>query len=256
MSRLVSLGNQLIREVRMNNVKDAEELIIQGADVNYEDDFGTMPIFIAIQYKLYDMAEMLINHGADVNIDHGVTPLINAIDVGSIRMVELLINRGANINYMDHSGITPLTWALYIKSDKIAEILIKRGADVNHANFKGETPLMIACNNGNENLIDLLIINGANIDAKNMDGNTAFDLLKAKHRTIYDKIRNKYNFLIANGELWNLTQGYIEAKTQQVLGQYMDVPNIKSKKNKIKTEGGRRRTKRRKSAKRRSQRKQ
>lgn len=245
MSKTISLGNQLIHEVRMNNVENAEKLIIRDANiVNYEDNFGAMPIFIAIQEKSIAMAEMLINHGANINIDHGVTPLINAIDVGSIRMVKLLVDNGANINYIAPNGITPLTWALYIKSDRIAEILIEHGADVNHANFTGETPLMIACNNGNEKLIHLLLSKGANPDAKNMDDKTAFDLLKAKHKTIYNKIKNKYRFLLANYELWHLTQGHIEGETQRDLAEHMGL-----------RKGGRRRTKRRKSVKRRSQRK-
>jgi len=250
MSRMDSLGTELIDAVRNNSSKKVIKLIQDGADVNYVDPvWGSTPLFIAIRYKLYDVAEMLINNGADVNIkpeqnEDGVPPLINAIDMGSFEIVRLLVIHGANMNYVQPNGITPFTYSLYLDATEIAKLFIKHGADVDRANFERVTPLMIVCGNGNEELIDLLIRKGANVDAKNMDGKTAFDLLREKNKALYNRLNSKYNFLRANDRLWDLTQGHIEAKTQKTMAEYMG--NLK----------GGRRTKRRKSAKRRKTRSQ
>lgn len=243
MSRTGLHGNELITAVDLNDVETAEQLIQQGANVNYIDDFGFTPLFIAIRNKSIDMATMLVNHGARINIDHGPIdngpiPLMYAIDMNSFEIVKLLVNRGANVNYI-HLGASPLTWALYLKRpNTIAELLIEHGADVNYFSSNRITPLMIACTNGNENLIHLLLSRGADPNIRNNDGKTAFDLLKEKHPHIYEKIE-KDKFLVANEELWRLTNGNIEASTQKDMAEYMDI-----------RKGGRKKTKQKRSAKR------
>ncbi len=238
MSRTGLYDNDLITEVEQDKVKEAKELIQQGANVNYIDDFGFTPLFIAIRNKSIDMATMLVNHGAYINIDHGSTPLMYAIDMNSFEIVKLLVNRGADVNYI-HLGASPLTWALYLKRpNTIAELLIEHGADVNYFSSNRITPLMIVCTNGNEKLIHLLLSRGADPNIRNNDGKTAFDLLKEKHPHIYEKIQ-KDKFLVANEELWTLTNGNIEASTQRNMAEYMGI-----------RKGGQKKTKQKRSAKR------
>jgi ankyrin repeat protein len=243
MSRTGLYGNDLITAVERDKVKEAKELIQQGANVNYIDDFGFMPLFIAIRNKSINMAKMLVNHGAHINTDHEpiplmYAPLMYAIDMNSFEIVELLVNRGADVNYI-HLGASPLTWALYLKRpNTIAELLIEHGADVNYFSSNKITPLMIVCTNGNEKLIHLLLSRGADPNIRNNDGKTAFDLLKEKNPHIYEKIQ-KDKFLVASDKLWRLTNGNIEASTQKDMAEYMGI-----------RKGGRKKTKQKRSAKR------
>jgi ankyrin repeat protein len=70
---------------------------------------GYTPLMLAVQNNLYDLADFLIQHGADVNAKHtgpggyialrGWTPLVFAISGGFVRMTKLLIHSGADIHY-------------------------------------------------------------------------------------------------------------------------------------------------------------
>jgi ankyrin repeat protein len=263
MSRTASLGDELITAVEQNEVAKATQLIRQGADVNYIDDFGFAPLFIAIRHKSINMVSLLVEHGANINFEHGTTPLMYAIDMAndvdlsketfekSLKIVKLLVNRGADVNYI-HLGASPLTWALYLKRHKkLVKFLIEHGADVNYFGSNRITPLMIACTNGNEKLIYLLLHRGADPNIINNDGKTAFDLLKERHPTKYPQFHKKLQkdkFVTANEELWTLTLGNIDASTQRDMAEYMGI-----------RKGGQRRTQRRRVSKRgrtRSQRKQ
>ena len=61
---------------------------------------------IAASKSNKEMIELLIEHGADVNVadEHGKTALIVAAENSNKEMLELLIKHGANINTADESG--------------------------------------------------------------------------------------------------------------------------------------------------------
>ena len=246
-----SLCDKLFNAIRSDNLKNVQNTIDAGVDVNCTNIVGATPLHVAVRYKLEKIVEILINNGANVNTEHGEPPLINAIDMGKIKIIERLVDNGADINYVySDDGKTPFTYALYLDSTEIAKLFISRGANVDQMSVEGVTPLMIVCGNGNEELIELLLSKGANIDAKNTNGKTAFDLLKEKNNAVYERIQRKYNFLRANVRLWDLTQGHIEAQTQKDLFEYMGLQGKGQRKT------NRRKTNRRKSAKMRKRRSQ
>ena len=82
-----------------------------------------------------DVAEVerLLEAGADVDrqgIYYGRTALMWAARnaYGLTEIVELLINAGADVNVQDNDGMTALMWATEYRSDKIVELLKEAGA--------------------------------------------------------------------------------------------------------------------------------
>ena len=101
-------------------------LIALGADVNHRTASGEAALHFAMLKDFVEIAEQLIDHGADVNVQTtaektdmydgfpevcGESPLHIAARHGHAEMVRLLIARGARTDVTDHEGETPYQWA-------------------------------------------------------------------------------------------------------------------------------------------------
>jgi ankyrin repeat protein len=95
----------------------------------------------------------------------GRTALLEAAWGGSADIAEFLLERGADPNIADKSGFTPLMRAVEGGHQLIAAALIKKGADVNcRGRVRGTTPLMLAAESGDQKLITMLLGDGARIN--------------------------------------------------------------------------------------------
>jgi ankyrin repeat protein len=112
-------------------IEVAEILIETGADLNIKDDSGFSPLYKALDHM--EMAELLVSKGADVNLrrNNNSTPLVTACAYGRSEMVDLLIRSGADVNASDDYGDTPIVFAVIYGHYDIVERLIKEGADIN-----------------------------------------------------------------------------------------------------------------------------
>jgi ankyrin repeat protein len=119
-----------VEAVRKNRSATVRDLIQQGVDVNSRDAFGdnTGLHWAAIQ-GLAEMARMLIDNGADVDIRNsaGETPLHWAAKEGQKELVVILIVHGANVNARSKGSWTPLRWAEAHGYKEIARILMAAG---------------------------------------------------------------------------------------------------------------------------------
>ena len=89
-----------------------------------------------------DMLELLVSHGASVNIPDccSMTPLLRAIVMScSIDVIKYLLRAGANVDYQDRDGRTALMHSCCIKNKDIFEVLLKAGADPTLTDHKGYT---------------------------------------------------------------------------------------------------------------------
>ena len=83
-----------------------------------------------------------IAEGADVNALHfEMPPLTWAVTMGQIEAAELLLQHGADINGRNRDRNTALHLAVFLGRAEIAKLLIKNGADVNAKNNDGATPI-------------------------------------------------------------------------------------------------------------------
>ena len=103
------------------------------------------PLHCAVKHGLLETAEVLISHGASVNVQSKQeevvevncvpsTPLISAVENKAYEMVELLIKNGAEINAKTMDDYTALQYAVDNQDTRMKELLIKYGADVNMIN--------------------------------------------------------------------------------------------------------------------------
>ena len=119
---------------------------------------------------------LLINH-ADTNIKNGgpsdgETALIMAMENENNELAKLLIEFGADVNIADAAGVTPLMIASGKGNLDGVKILIDNNAQVNVCDADGETAMFGAIENGYNDIIKYLIKNNAKLDITNQNGQT------------------------------------------------------------------------------------
>ncbi len=162
-----------------NNLINAVELILSGADINTKGIRGRTSLILASEYGYKEIAEILIKAETNVNIKdkQACTDLIAILGNYNYK-VKRLINSKANTDIKDniegYSALIRLSKDVYKKIvEKIAEMLIKEGADVNTKDNDGRTVLMFASINGHKDIAQILIDKGADVNATTNDGYTA-----------------------------------------------------------------------------------
>jgi ankyrin repeat protein len=119
-----------VEAVRNDRIDEVRALISKGVDVNSRDVFGdNAGLHWAASLGLAEMARLLIDSGADVNIrnEEGDTPLHWAAGEGQKELVVILIVHGADVNALNKRGWTPLRWAEAQSQKEIARILVAAG---------------------------------------------------------------------------------------------------------------------------------
>lgn len=132
-------------------------------DVNQFSGNGT-PLLYAINAHAFDIAELLLEHGADPNLGttQNLPALFFAIKRNNEPAVEFLLkNEKTDINCLSN-GFTPLAHLLENRgSYLLIEMLLQHGADPNIPTPKGKSPLNLALIKNDHHSIKLLIQKGA-----------------------------------------------------------------------------------------------
>ena len=127
---------------------------------------GKTPLMFACDKRKADVAEALLDAGADVNAADalGRTPLAFAVDANDTELCRLLIRRGANPNATDAGSMPVLTRAVSHGSRPLPELLIEAGAAVNLTVPPHRRPLVRALEISAYDLAAWLIDVGAEVD--------------------------------------------------------------------------------------------
>jgi ankyrin repeat protein len=134
-----------------NRVDDALRLIRRGLPVDVPDRVGTTPLMVAAAFGNVDVAEALLDAGANPNAHdaaNGTAPLHFAALAGHAAIVRLLLGRGAAIAIRDGHGESPLHYAAYYNRGAMIEALAAFGADLDARDHAGMTPFDLASRHG------------------------------------------------------------------------------------------------------------
>ena len=129
-----------------NKLDEVKKLIQEGADVNKKDEFGYTPLQKALANEHDEMAELLLNNGADTSIqdNDGNTALHYAYVWNMTDIAKKIIDMfPETLSIENKYGNQPLWTA--VMNAKIPEedikYLLKKGADRNHKNKTGSSTL-------------------------------------------------------------------------------------------------------------------
>ena len=207
---------------------EISRMIGQGAEIDAKTAEGVTPLVFAIAHFQINAVELLLELGADPNIQTSIseTPLLIAIKtrqspeyltytpesehiIDSLEMliVETLIRHGADKDFQDVHGVTPLNYASIHGYIDFVDLLVYYGAELDKKSYDGTTPLMSAVWTGYDDVAELLIQNGANLESRDAGGITPFliaaqngdtlmlDMLLKNGVDIYEKDNNNWDAL-------------------------------------------------------------
>jgi ankyrin repeat protein len=102
-------------------------------------------INLAITNNNNDLFNAILRRRPNLNLcTREITPpLFNAIFFGNYELTRLLIENGANVNLQDHCGTTPLHCAVRAvagNKEQIIQLLLDNGADLKIKDSIGKTP--------------------------------------------------------------------------------------------------------------------
>lgn len=112
---------------------------------------------------------------AKISSDDGSNPLMLAIRGGYLDLAQVLVDSGANVNQATTTGETAMFLAETALSVKF---LLQNGANLNHQNSMGKTPLSFIVSRGKGEAAIELIKSGADITVKDHSGYTVVDYIQ------------------------------------------------------------------------------
>jgi ankyrin repeat protein len=167
----------------------------------------------AIGDDFIEGVRLLVSHGAeleddwhDTDLAAGSTPLVHAIRYSKTDMVAVLLDLGADPNVEADTGMgsLPLDQAIGVgymrgrfgydrRRADVVTLLLSAGADIDGTDAGGWTPLMHAADSGDVEAVEYVLSLGANPDVSDPeDGRTAMSIaIRHDHQDVVDLLRNK-----------------------------------------------------------------
>ncbi len=173
---------KLLNAAKAGDLTQVKALVSTGdVDINVIDSFQTSPLMMAVGNKHLNVAEYLLQHGADIHLDnkYGYTPLMQAAMRNDPKMVSMLLDKGAKIDQKNfYTELTPLMMAVDNGSMELVELLIARKANLNLQDDRGRSALMHASAARQPKIAERLIQAGADTTLKDKQDRTADDFAK------------------------------------------------------------------------------
>ena len=186
-----NLDEKMLTAALNGDLTTLEQLVAEGANLNYIDAWGNSAIFAAAWEGNTTALELFYNLGAKISFDD-CNLLCNAAFNGKVDSVKWLLDKGESAKFsFTNTGENALHYVISKTSEmeertQLVKVLIAAGADVNKktivgrstlcfmrdAYLKGETPLHRAAAYGNLAIIKMLLDAGADPTMKDANGDT------------------------------------------------------------------------------------
>jgi hypothetical protein len=125
------------KAIKTGDIETLQKMI-ECIDIN-ENNGRTSLLGYACSNGKEDIVKMLLEKGADVNLEIGRPAIIGAAIGGNSNILEIIINKGADVNSRDERGMTALMCAARGNRTQIVKILLANGADASLKDIEGRT---------------------------------------------------------------------------------------------------------------------
>ncbi len=160
----------LTETIRDKHSNVAEYLIDRGADVNIITKDKYTALYWAIFNDMADTVKLIIKSGIDKQILQ--SEFAYALRKANMEVVEAFIVAGADVDILDEQGYTVLINAVHSGNLNLVKKLVEMGLNVNQPNDEGWTPLLHSMEN--PDITKFLYEHGADPCVKNNRGDTVF----------------------------------------------------------------------------------
>jgi len=154
----------LLRASKKGHIKSVRKALVEGADVSQAHPVtGMTPLLAALRYGHEDVAKLLLDQGAPVNVNDlmGFTPLMYAISNNDHGLAGLILAKGADMNAVSKQGLSAVSCAVTSGNAELINRLVSYGANINVKDSLGYTPLGWAVMSGDEHIVHKLLNLGA-----------------------------------------------------------------------------------------------
>jgi uncharacterized protein len=192
----MSTTQDFLTQIKAGNRAEVTRLLDAGPGLaNATDDNGLSAVLIAAYYQEPDIAQLLVQRGAALNLfeacvigelarvkdwlkqqpelvtayaPDGFQPLGLAAFFGHADIVEFLLDQGAPVNSPSHNAmrVMPLHSAIANKRTEIVRLLLDHDADVNAVQADDFTPLHEAAQNGMLDVAQWLLDRSAQVNPR------------------------------------------------------------------------------------------
>ena len=180
-----SRRHKLFRAVEAGDVKQVEQLLDRGLNVDTSGFYSDRALRRAAAYGQCQVMKVLLERGAKTDDSIAELALRDAIAGNHACAVELLLDGGVSADSNFYLGGTPLMSATGNEDAEVVDLLLQHGADPNlMGRYEGwvklercsATALMLAAKHGNLQTVDLLLAAGAHAGYRDEFGCSARDV--------------------------------------------------------------------------------
>ena len=154
-----------------------EHLVVEYPEhVDIRGGYYVTPLFAAMAGRHFRTVKLLLRDGVleDVRSENGGTPLHSAAWYGDLKMAQVLLDHKADVNASDYQSWTAIHTSsvgsrvpsshlnIHCLWSDVARLLLEHGADVNSRTNDGQTPLHLA---GTIEVVRVLLEHGGSVDA-------------------------------------------------------------------------------------------
>jgi ankyrin repeat protein len=163
-----NLDLDIFEATSVGHNKTVKKLLVENPELlNTFSIDGFTLLGLASYFGHFHLVKFLLEKGSDPNTPSNnqfrVAPLHSACSISNYEIAELLIINGANVNARQLHDYTPLHSAAHNDKIELARLLINNGADVNAKTYDRKTPLSIALEKGFKELADLIVNYGGKL---------------------------------------------------------------------------------------------
>jgi uncharacterized protein len=174
--------DDFITAITFDQPATIERLLARGFDPNTPNEKGIPGLVFALQSQSPKSSMVLAKHpktNLNSTNQHGESALMLAAINNQLELAQLLIERGADVN---KAGWTPLHYAAVRGHRQMMRLLIENDAYIDSESPNGSTPLMMAASSESPLAVKLLLEEGADPTLLNNDNASALDIALAKDR--------------------------------------------------------------------------
>ena len=152
-------SSPLMVAARAGHEKVVEMLLSNKADVNQLNLKGDTALFLGVKQNHVAVVKVLVNSNARINIEHarsGWSPLFYACANLNLEMAELLLDSGADVDAVDQNEESPIWLTLKKGNVRLSRLLLQRKCTLIESR-DGDSPISWARQEKDAGLVKLLL---------------------------------------------------------------------------------------------------
>jgi len=172
---VIASAEQIVDAAKGGDLPTVRNILAQDpSKLNATDEDNYTALHWACMRTRWDVAEYLIEQGADLNVvgGDGGTPINWCVHHDNVEIIKLMIEKGAKLNIRNQWGMTELHTAIWRGCIQVVEYLLDHGSDPTIKTNEGWTAMHYAFRSGHDNVIELLKERGLSMTEKDNQGRT------------------------------------------------------------------------------------